>query len=229
MNEASEEVANGGIRKSARISARIDPDEEEHHVDNALLSDDISEILKGVTLFEKGVEKDSSTLVAMTSHDVTMKHATRTNKLELSFISTLSSITNGEGVLKWAEQLKEVDNPNFIPSTSSSEKVPKLFLLLAGAKTRVKKQLCNAAIVDWQLDMKKEKVKEGDIPFKQPSTQNVEIRAFFAHMAKQYGWVWKDKDFKGFEGALNGVLTKLYKERQEEFVSKERNANDILK
>ena len=67
--------------------------------------------------------------------------------------------------------------------------------------------------------MKKEKVKEGGIPFKQPSTQNVEIRAFFAHMAKQYGWVWKDKDFKGFEGALNEVLTKLYKERQEEFVS----------
>ena len=126
MNEASEEVANGGIRKSSRISARIDPDEEEHHVDNALLSDDISEILKGDTLFEKGVERDSSTIVAMTSHDVTMKHATRTNKLELSFISTLSSITNGEGVLKWAEQLKEVDNPNCIPSTSSSEKVPKL-------------------------------------------------------------------------------------------------------
>ena len=116
MNEASEEVANGGIRKSARISARI---------------------LKGVALFEKGVERDSSTIVAMTSHDVTMKHATRTNKLERSLI-TLSSITNGEGVLKWVEQLKRSRQSQLHPKHIIQRKSPKNVSFTRRSKDKIK-------------------------------------------------------------------------------------------
>ena len=56
-------------------------------------------------------------------------------------------------------------------------------------------------------------------PFYQPSTQNVELRTFFAHMARTHNWQFNENDLKGFTGSLDAVIAELYDQRLKKYVS----------
>ena len=206
-----------GSRRSARIAARVS---EEVAEKNDSEGSELCSILEDVMSFEKGIKRNKSQSAAMQCSDVSKKHEIRGAKLEAEFIASISDIKNEDGKQKWEDHLVLVKNQNYVPGPSAKKMVPKLFSILSGSKTKAKIQLCNLLLVDWQMDVKlATKVKEGDCPWKQPSTQNTEFRSFLSHMNKKYGWEYKDSDFKNFEGAVNGVLSNLYKERQVKWVS----------
>ena len=56
--------------------------------------------------------------------------------------------------------LKEVKNPNYIPTLCASTTVPRAFVEVSGVSTQPKLMLANAMIVDWQIDLKKVKIEK---------------------------------------------------------------------
>ena len=99
--------------------------------------------------------------------------------------------------------------------------VPEVFTMASGSPDNDKRDLINAMVVDWQVDLRMSKPPKPPktCPFYSPTSQNIQIRTFFAHMKKHYNWQYTDNDFKGFKGSLNSVMSALYKERYELYVS----------
>ena len=59
--------------------------------------------------------------------------------------------------MKWAKLLEEVDNPNYRAGRCSRyrlEKIPLAVVAVAGDKSIEKRDLVNAMLVDWQIDLK---------------------------------------------------------------------------
>lgn len=123
-----------------------------------------------------------------------------------------------DGNQKWAKMLEEVDNP-FRVGRTGSEKIPLAYLVGSGEKHPKKKHLVNGMLVDWQINLKRKKPAKNGCPYFMPSTQNTEIRTFFAHMRKTYMWQFGETDFKGFEGSLHGVINSVYAQRLAKWVS----------
>ena len=74
-------------------------------------------------------------------------------------------------------------------------------------------------MVDWQLNVRKQKVPAGGCPFYSPASTNTNIRVFFATCKSQYDWHLTLEDVSGFPGSLAGVLKELYAKRAKEWVS----------
>jgi len=108
-----------------------------------------------------------------------------------------------------------VPNPNRL----GEREVPFCFVAVSGQVSPNKIYLANAMVVDWQLRLKKVKVKEGECPWYQPSTQAVNLRTFFAHMSKCHNWQFSEVNLKDFTGALDGVLKAEFARRFLEWVS----------
>jgi hypothetical protein len=126
-----------------------------------------------------------------------------------------------DGKLKWASLLEEVPNPQYTGlDKQHSETIPKAFLVVSGALDPMKVKLCNFMLVDWQINLKKKRVKKSD-PFEwyQPSTQSMQFRTFLSHMKTMHNWKFDATNFSKFEGCLNGVINTIYEQRRQEFVS----------
>ena len=95
----------------------------------------------------------------------------------------------------------------------------KIFSVLSGVVTPEKKALCNAAMVDWQTNVRKKKVAAGACPYYSPSSSNTNIRVFFATTKTMYDWRLTLDDLSGFPGSLTGVIKVLYEKRANDWVS----------
>ena len=97
--------------------------------------------------------------------------------------------------------------------------IPLAFLAVAGPKTQEKKELANAMLVDWQIDLKMQKKpkEKKKCEYYAPSTQNANLRTFFAHMNKNHNWQWTLKDFSNFPGCLNSMIGEIYDQRLDTF------------
>ena len=136
-----------------------------------------------------------------------------------------------DGNQVWKKMLEPTSNPNFIAGEKNSTKeVAMAFVAIAGEKTSQKLRLANAMFCDWQLNlkMKKKKRKKADenfsdpCPFYQPSTQNMELRAFFGRLKKHHNFKFRQEDFSGFHGSLNGMMEEIYEQRVEQYVSEKK-------
>ena len=174
---------------------------------------------------ELDVERNEDEVAAINSNDITKEHFKRSNKLENDFLNAIANIMTRNGKQKWATLLAEVENPFFRATrkhrTCKKEMVPLLVTACAGEREKEKLELTNALIVDWFIQMKKVRLpKNGkECPWYAPSSQNMQLRTFLSHMNKTYGWPWKQSDFTGWDGCLNGVMKELYNQRYEKWVS----------
>ena len=180
---------------------------------------DIDHYLHQLNSIEQNVERTKEESEALVASDITKKHNKRACKLEDSFVQGLSGIYTTQGKQKWNSMLQNVRNPQFVVGNGSPE-VPFAFPSVAGIPSRKKLLLADAMLCDWQLNLKKKvDVKDGECPFYQPSTQNVELRTFFGHMSKHHDWQFSDSELKGFKGSLYGVIQEMYAQRLEKYVS----------
>ena len=95
----------------------------------------------------------------------------------------------------------------------------KIFAVLAGPVTGEKRALCNAALVDWQVNVRKKKIPRNGCPFYSPSSTNTNVRVFFATTKNEYEWQLTLDHMSGFPGSLAAVLKTLYAKRALEWVS----------
>ena len=102
---------------------------------------------------------------------------------------------------------------------TGSKDVELIFEVLSGPVTAEKKAICNAAMVDWQVNVKKKKVPLGGCPFYSPASTNTNLRVFFATCKSQHDWHLCLEDVSGYPGSLAGVLKVLYEKRSKEWVS----------
>ena len=109
-----------------------------------------------------------------------------------------------------------VERPN---GTGGKKEFELIFDVLSGPVDSKKKALLNAAMVDWQLSVRKKKVGLDQCPFYSPASTNTNIRVFFATCKSQYDWQLTLDDVSGFPGSLAGVLKELYAKRAKEWVS----------
>ena len=80
--------------------------------------------------------------------------------------------------------------------------------------------LCNALVVDHQVNLKKiRKLKTDEFEYYHPSTQAVELRTFFAHMNTMQDWRYTKKDLSGFKGSLQRVMKEVFAQRLKKYVS----------
>ena len=118
-----------------------------------------------------------------------------------------------DGHQVYADVLKPVENPF---TRNKNERIPHLFVLCSGPMDRKKRDLANRAVVDWQLRLKKKKVKKGKCPWYAPSSQNVERRTFLSKMTRDYEWQWNENNLSGFDGCLDSVIAGTYAAREKE-------------
>ena len=142
----------------------------------------------------------------------------------LTFVPCCSVVitVKKDGTLKWASLLEEVENPNYRDTRASRfrmQKVPVAIVAVAGDKNHEKRDLVNAMLVDWQIDLKMVGRPKGgkQCDYYAPSTQNTNLSTFLGHTTKNYAWQWKRKDFDNFPGCLNSVLVETYGQRLKEF------------
>ena len=121
---------------------------------------------------------------------------------------------DSSGNLKWREMLEEVG-----AGTRSDPKIPRVFKAFSGNLTKDEIQIFNMMLVDWQLGLKKEKVKDGECPWYQPSSQRKDYFTFWGRLKRAYGFQCSDKDFKDFDGSVWNVMSDEMEKRYEEWVS----------
>ena len=122
---------------------------------------------------------------------------------------------------KWTDLLVEVDFDG--PDHTSA---PLILLAIGGTKSSTKLQLANLSLIDWMAATKKKnmkplkqnnnKLKQGGVPYYQPSTQNQRLRTFFGTVTRIFDWQYDLVDFN-FNRGLNEFLKDLYKKREQEF------------
>ena len=80
--------------------------------------------------------------------------------------------------------------------------------------------LVNRVMVDWVRVHRKVRPAKGmENPYYSPSSQMTSLRQLFAYFSSTCAWVIGLDDLKGFDGSLQSVLTKLFAERQQKYVS----------
>ncbi len=119
----------------------------------------------------------------------------------------------------WKEMLVPIKNPFHQDRFSKEEYIPRILYEMSGPRNRKKKDLANRVLVDWQCSTRRKKVKEGECPFYQPATQNIQLRTFMAKLKDCYSFEFSLVDFKKFKGSLGSVVKELYSQRLEEWVS----------
>ena len=127
----------------------------------------------------QSIEWTKDQLKALNQSDVTITHKKRGSKLETSFINGLTNIRDKDGNQKWIKMLELIPNTNW-KITGGPKKKPRAFSVVSGKPSIAKIRLCNAMVVDWQINLKKKNRSDEDqCPFYQPNAQNTELRVFF--------------------------------------------------
>ena len=179
----------------------------------------IDNYLHELCALDLDVERTKEDSEALSASDISKKHDKRAHKLEDSFVQGISKVYTLAGKQKWNSMLRSVKNPQFVVGNGSSV-VPFAFVAVSGSPSKKKLMLANAMLIDWQINLRKKNTKNDEVcPFYQPSTQNVEMRTFFAHMAKMHDWQFSEAELKGYKGSLTGVVQEMYAQRLEKYVS----------
>ena len=203
-----------------RVSARIEAARQPQTAASSQPEFDVSAYLKRIHEIDKDVARTPTEATALVALDTTKGHFTRQHRLERSFHAYIEATVTTDGTPKWAEVMKLIPNPNYNTKMPDHLKeVPLLYVLLSGATTMDKKKLVNNVAIDWQMNLKKKRHKEGECPFYECEIQNMKFRAFLSHMAKTHGWCWCYSDFSNFDGSLNAVMKIIYNKRFEEWAS----------
>ena len=140
-----------------------------------------------------------------------------------SFFS--SDMKDGRQV--YAKVLKPVVKP--FKGRNKAEYIPHLFVLCSGPMDHKKRDLANRTVRDWQLRLKKKKLKKGKCPpWYAPSSQNVERRTFLSRMTCDCEWQWNQHNLSSFDGCLDSAITSAYAAREKEWASFNSNHYFIL-
>ena len=219
MTNPTTEVLASSLRRSARHQAATlagDSTNESEKEDGF----DVSDYLNEVAGMESEIVRSVSETTALRALDITRGHHRRQDRLEKAFLEGVRRIVTKENVMKWGKMLELIPNPHWTPRMSPDAKVvPRCFVLFGGDITHQKLSLCNDMLIDWQMNYKKQRFKEGECPWYSVDVQNMEVRTFLAHMAKTYTWRYATKHFSNFEGSLNAVMSNLYQQRFQEWAS----------
>ena len=101
-------------------------------------------------------------------------------------------LVDKEGNRKWEKMLVLVPNPFHNATKAGSlrpKQVPKGYVIVAGQPSQTKREMINAMVVDWQINLKKKNIPEGQkCPFYTISSQNILICTFFAYMRQNNSW-----------------------------------------
>ncbi len=229
-------------RSSTRAATAVDNNASDN-VTNENEPFDISNFLDEVDEAEENVERSADQRKALQSMDITEEYYRRGMRTINSFVKGLEKVgkfkvqliyyveidkkthlipfsVDENGFKKWEKMLQLVANPHRnIPR--APKEVPRAFVVCSGHPvTQEKILLANKMIVDWQIDLKKVKItKENGLPVYATTTQNTELRVFFAFMKRMHNWQFVKKNFRGFEGSVAGVNKELYGQRAVQHVS----------
>ena len=119
------------------------------------------------------------------------------------------------GRQKWADMLDVIGE-----GTAKDPKLPRVLKAFRGRDlTEDKIQIFNLMLVDWQISLKKEKVKDGECPWYQPSTQRKDYFTFWGMMNRTYKVKATVNDFQRFDGSVWKVMGAEIKKREKEWVS----------
>jgi hypothetical protein len=134
----------------------------------------------------------------------------------LDFITYLKSEST-----KYAYLLNMVPVPAAFPTTKKL--IENLWVCFSGEENKRQKVVeLNKMLINWVGNRKLKNAnklqKIGNAPFPQPSTLNMDLRAFFAGTKEYYLWSFGVSDFN-FEGGYNGFFIKLVHERMAKYVS----------
>lgn len=120
------------------------------------------------------------------------------------------------------KMLELIPNPfTMIGAGEREPEIPRLIVAISGDREPCKQELANRAFCCWQTRAKKAKCAEGECPFYQPSSQNMELRTLIGKLKAKYNFKYVLGDFNQFPGSLGSVLKALYSQRLEEWVSNE--------
>ena len=113
---------------------------------------------------------------------------------------------------KYAHLLQLVDTPTDFPITPVL--IENVFVCFSGESEKQKKQQqLNLILINWVGNRRlKSTTSCNSLPFPQPSTLNMDLRAFMAGTKEYYLWTFGVSDFN-FEGGYNGFFVKLMDER----------------
>ena len=114
----------------------------------------ITDYLASIKLADKSIDWSKDQLKALAQSDVTLTHKKRGNKLERSFLQGLELIQDKNGNQKWAEMLRPIFNENW-QITGGEKEIPRAFVVIGGEINIAKIRLCNAMVVDWQINLQK--------------------------------------------------------------------------
>ena len=126
-------------------------------------------------------------------------------ELTSSFLSTDTT----DSKQKWKDMLVLVPNCFHTYGTDEKkEKVARIFVTISGMKEPFKKEIANAAFVDWHVSLRKVKQvdEKKEFPFLQPASQNMMHRTLMARLRDAYDFRYTTSDFTKFNGSLGDVL-----------------------
>ena len=209
MTNPTTEVLASSLRRSARHQPATlagDSTNESEKEDGF----DVSDYLNEVAGMESEIVRSVSETTALRALDITRGHHRRQDRLEKAFLEGVRRIVTKENVMKWGKMLELIPNPHWTPRMSPDAKVvPRCFVLFGGDITHQKLSLCNDMLIDWQMNYKKQRFKEGECPWYSVDVQNMEVRTFLAHMAKTCTWRYTTKHFSNFEGSLLVIIVEI--------------------
>ena len=103
--------------------------------------------------------------------------------------------------------------------TRKDPKMPFVLKAFAGTLNCEEIKLFNLMLVDWQLQLKKEKFKVGECPWYQPSSQRKDYFTFWGILQREYGFQTTADNFKNFDGSVWKVIGMEIRKREETWVS----------
>ena len=104
--------------------------------------------------------------------------------------------------------------------TDEDPRLPRVLKAFSGKLERNEIEIFNHMLVDWQISLQKERVKDGECPWYQPSTQRKDYFTFWGALNRHYGFKSQWSDFKKFDGSVWRVMGAEIKKREKKWVSR---------
>ncbi len=175
----------------------------------------IQQISATIELYKKDNNESEMDKLAAGSSMNTEGYTNRRMKIVVDFIDFLKSDQP-----KYHHLTNLVVAPDhFLLNTNGM--VEHVFVAFSGTEYKATKiKTLSEIMINWfgTKRLKTNKNSNQKLPYPQPGTLNVDLRAFLAATRDYYDWNFILKDFN-FEGGFNGFFTKLMSKRTEEDVS----------
>ena len=116
---------------------------------------------------------------------------------------------DSNGQKKWEGMLKVVGN-----GSPDDPMIPRVFKVFAGNLTTREIILFNAMLVDWQLNMKKKRIKVGESAWFCLSTHIKTYVSFWRGLKENYHFESNIEDFQEFQGSVWQVIHQTIARRE---------------